>query len=251
MDSHKRDVEPGRAAVSVPEAERGDMTVMAGHCRRVAAPDTQGHGSRSAPVYDLDVRVPGCGAGAAGRLAFVLREARGAWRNRRRRRPRTRPPAVPAGRPTVTDGRALGRPRAPARHRLWLVLVLVTGLLGMHGLASDHAGMGTVAAAPSGVVHVVDHGMSEMDMTAPAADPVSNDPVSTWVHGPGEHDRTDMAGLCIAVLAGVLLLAVVRRWRPAGERSGRRDLSRLIARPRALPLCRPPDLVAGLCVSRT
>ena len=160
----------------------------------------------------------------------------------------------------MTDGRALGRPRAPAGHRLWLVLGLVAGLLGMHGLASDHAGMGTAAAAPSGVVHVVDHGMSEMDMTAPAADPVSNnpvsnnpvsnDPVSIRVHGPGEHDRTDMAGLCIAVLAGVLLL-VVRRWRPAGKRSGRRDPSQLIARPRALPLCRPPDLVAGLCVSRT
>ena len=165
----------------------------------------------------------------------------------------------------MTDGRKLGWSRAPAGHRLWLVLVLVTGLLGMHGLASDHAGMGTSAAAPRGVVHVVvhvldhvvDHGMSEIDMTAPAADPVSSDPVtndpvaSTQVHGPGAHDGTNMAGLCIAVLAGVLLL-VVRRWRrPAGKHSGRRDLSRLIARPRALPLCRPPDLVAGLCVSRT
>ena len=160
----------------------------------------------------------------------------------------------------MTDGRALGRSRAPAGHRLWLVLVLVTGLLGMHGLASDHAGMGTAAAVPRGVLHVVDHvldhGMSEIDLTAPAADPVSSEPVtsdrvaSTQVHGPGAHDGTDMAGLCIAVLAGVLLL-VVRRWRPAGKYSGRRDLSRLIARPRALPLCRPPDLVAGLCVSRT
>ena len=157
----------------------------------------------------------------------------------------------------MTDGRKLGRSRAPAGHRLWLVLVLVTGLLGMHGLASDHAGMGTAAAAPRGVVHVVDHGMSEIDLTAPAADPVGSDPVSsdrvasTQVHGPGAHDGMDMAGLCIAVLAGVLLL-VVRRWRrPAGKHSGRRDLSRLIARPRALPLCRPPDLVAGLCVSRT
>ena len=157
----------------------------------------------------------------------------------------------------MTDGRKLGRSRAPAGHRLWLVLVLVTGLLGMHGLASDHAGMGTAAAAPRGVVHVVDHGMSEIDLTAPAADPVGSDPVSsdrvasTQVPGPGAHDGMDMAGLCIAVLAGVLLL-VVRRWRrPAGKHSGRRDLSRLIARPRALPLCRPPDLVAGLCVSRT
>lgn len=114
---------------------------------------------------------------------------------------------------------------------------------------------GPAAAAPRGVVHVVDHGTSEIDLTAPAADPVSSEPVtsnpvaSTQVHGPGAHDGTDMAGLCIAVLAGVLLL-VVRRWRPAGKYSGRRDLSRLIARPRALPLCRPPDLVAGLCVSR-
>lgn len=151
----------------------------------------------------------------------------------------------------MTDGRALGRPRAPAGHRLWLVLGLVAGLLGMHGLASDHAGMVRASAAPPGVVHVVDHGMSEMDTTAPTADPVSSDHVaSTQVHGLDGQDGTDMAGLCIAVLAGVLLL-VVRRWRPAGKRSGRRDPSQLIARPRALPLCRPPDLVAGLCVSRT
>ena len=95
MDSHARDGLPGRAAVSVPEAERGDMTVMAEHGRRVAVPDTQGRRSRAAPVCELDDRVPGCGTGAAGRLAFVLREARGAWRHRRRSRPH--PPAVPDG----------------------------------------------------------------------------------------------------------------------------------------------------------
>ena len=97
MDSHARDGLPGRAAVSVPDAEHGDMTVMAAHSRRVAAPAAQGHRSHPAPFCELDDRVPGCGTGAAGRLAFVLREARGAWRNRRRSRPRTRPPAVPDG----------------------------------------------------------------------------------------------------------------------------------------------------------
>lgn len=95
MDSHARDDLPGRAAVSVPDAERGDMTAMAEHSPGVAAADTQGHRSRPAPVCELDDLVPGCGTGAAGRLAFVLREARGTWRNRCRSRPRT--PAVPDG----------------------------------------------------------------------------------------------------------------------------------------------------------
>ena len=38
---------------------------------------------RHTPVCALDDALPGCDTGPAGRLTFVLREARAAWRRRR------------------------------------------------------------------------------------------------------------------------------------------------------------------------
>ncbi len=158
----------------------------------------------------------------------------------------------------------MSRPPAPSRadradrRLLWLVLVLLVGLLGMHGIVSDHA-----SGMPS-------RAMTTEALAAPAADmdfggmPDTTTVVPVAVHSaavPVEGPRAApfpgdvgmvMAGLCLAVpTLGLLLLNASRRRSPGTARPRDRLLAWLLARTRALPRARPPDLVAGLCVSRT
>ena len=128
------------------------------------------------------------------------------------------------------------RAAAPASRGSRLVLcalALVLGLLGMHGLASEHAAMPGMPPA---------HGVTA------AAVPLH----SVLAPAPADHAPGGMAGLCLAVLGGgmVVLLALSA----AVGRAGGRDVvsrSRAARAPGRLALLRPPDPVAGLCVSRT
>lgn len=162
--------------------------------------------------------------------------------------------------------------RPPGR-RAWLVLVLLVGLLAMHGLASDHPGMasavGQPASAqgsaadpdaglligtrpPTGTAEMAgmatSGGAVDRRLTPPAVGrSLAAGPMSRGPHGMGA------VGLCLAVLTAVLALAAVAR-RLLPRSAPRRDLrwlSALLARARVLPPAQPPDLVAGLCVSRT
>jgi Family of unknown function (DUF6153) len=150
------------------------------------------------------------------------------------------------GRPTPA------RPWRTDRRLPWLVLVLLVGLLGMHGLAGGHTGQHSASMAAG-------------SSTGAAADVLPDGPTSTTMARPVgavgavgahiaptvDHTRTALAGLCLAVLVGtVLWLMARRRSLPARARSGDRR-ARQLARSRVLPEPRPPDLVAGLCVSRT
>ncbi len=50
---------------------------------------TDDHSRRSpVPACPVEPGLPGCDTGPGGRLAFVVRELRSAWRGRRRREPR-------------------------------------------------------------------------------------------------------------------------------------------------------------------
>ena len=136
-----------------------------------------------------------------------------------------------------------------AQRRVWLVLVLLVGLLGMHGLASDHSGMAasTAMSPATAAVHPAAH--AGMHMAALAA---AEHAVDAGAVLPGGHGAMAMAGLCLAVLAGVVVMVAVARG--GSPFSGRQDgpgASRVSARDPGPDVVRPPDLVAGLCVSRT
>lgn len=110
-------------------------------------------------------------------------------------------------------------------------LALVAGLLGMHGLASDHAGMH--GAGTTAVMHQDAHA-PHLSLGASHGDP-----------GP---DGT--AVLCLAVLGGglVLLLGLGGSSRRTGAGPARPGAARAPGRQRRP---RPPDPVTVLCVSRT
>jgi hypothetical protein len=155
-----------------------------------------------------------------------------------------------------------------ALRRTWMVGVLLAGLLGMHGVASDHMVTGALQQAVAGARHaamgsltaVPDPAPPRADAEVPAgvsAGAPAGMPAGRVLHdvltGSGEDAGSAMPGLCLAVLAvAVLLSAHTRRRLPRGAvASPVLQLSRLLARLRALPPPRPPDLVAGLCVSRS
>lgn len=151
------------------------------------------------------------------------------------------------------------------RHAV-LVLSVLAGLLGMHGLSGGHSSSASHAAMsmPDGsgaarsavppsrpllaVGSTTANASSQAGTTSPAPAVVAAGPLADVGHG--------MSGTliaCLAVLPGGLLLRLMRRGRahrpmsrpdrPAGPRGGP------VAGPRYLPP--EPDLVAGLCVSRT
>ncbi len=159
-----------------------------------------------------------------------------------------------------------------APRRLWLVLLVLAGLIGMHGLASDHTAMaapGTVASpsvGTSGATHgamthhsagllpdgtqTIEH-MPGVDRSTARAARGLADLVATPAPQ-GGHGVMAMTGLCLAVLAGVGLLVALGRRTPSGRGPRPPTLAaQLLAALRALPPPRPPDVVAGLCVSRT
>ena len=133
--------------------------------------------------------------------------------------------------------------------RLWLVLVLLVGLLGMHGLASDHASMAPssgVTPATAGA-HLTAHaGMHRAALVR------TDQALGPRAAVGDDHGGMKMAGLCLAVLTGaVLTVASARGASLSGRRPGAHGSPWTPATKRRLAVVRPPDLVAGLCVSRT
>lgn len=161
---------------------------------------------------------------------------------------------------TATDGRAA---------RLLAVLALLLGLLAMHGLVTGHHSSGA-AASPVSVVATTVQQHPAAVLGLAGAEQVGTQP-HTPAHTAGlaaalagapsdgalRSPCTDCPGdgvvaLCLSVLsAGLALLArlLARRARAAGLPAPQGRLPLL--RPGRLPFPRPPDLVAGLCVSRT
>lgn len=128
--------------------------------------------------------------------------------------------------------------------RLLTALALLVGLLGMHALTSSHADM---------------TGSSGMDV-APMSVIVAEPTASLW-SDPGDGNRllsgvldAPLASMihpwCVAVLltSVVLLPLTLLGRRSLRPRTPNVTWRPSLASPRAL---RPPDLVAGLCVSRT
>ncbi|MGZ6791445.1 MAG: hypothetical protein ACXVFV_00730 [Mycobacteriales bacterium] len=114
-------------------------------------------------------------------------------------------------------------------------LALVAGLLGMHGLASDHVAMhgaGTAAVMPGVMTSDAHAGHLSLGATHGSSLP----------YGP--------AALCLAVLGGglVLLLGLGGSFRRTGAGLARPGAARAPGRQRRP---RPPDPVTVLCVSRT
>ena len=140
-------------------------------------------------------------------------------------------------------------PGARAVSRALAVLVVLLGLLAMHGVDSTHH----AAAATTAVQHA-----AAQHQTAPADAPEQHQhaAVRTGTQeaapaGPGcDEDCPDLTVLCAAVLAGAALALLLARRRTA-------PLPLAPTRPRAPTLApparhaRPPDPVKELCVSRT
>lgn len=145
------------------------------------------------------------------------------------------------------------------RGRSWLftVLVLLAGLLGMHGLASEHHMPGTTApsASTSSATTAMPGAAGQLATNAghahllPAASTAAAVTPVTVVTGEG---MVIPHPACVAVLTGsaLLLLVVLLRRRP---RFPTATPPRHVVRSAtaALRPPEPPDLVAGLCVSRT
>lgn len=159
------------------------------------------------------------------------------------------------------------QPQRSHRPRARLVLLLLVGLLGMHGLASQHATAAMADPTPMTMTMTmttssVEHAVMALAMTTdpatagrrsePAAGVVAPPAASSVLAASGlPHGGMAMADLCLAVLTGALLLlrAATAHADRAPRTACRAD--RLLARVNALPRPRAPDLVAGLCVSRT
>ena len=150
--------------------------------------------------------------------------------------------------------------------RLFAVLALLLGLLAMHGLVTGHhssvAGASTTsAAAPAGQQQVeaaldgAEHASAKLHAPAhlgqlTAAVGLAGQPGARAL----EDQCTDCPGpgavaLCLAVLVAVVARLLAHRARAAPSAAPQVRLPLLGAGP--LPFPRPPDLVAGLCVSRT
>ncbi len=129
--------------------------------------------------------------------------------------------------------------------RLLAVFAVLVGLLAMHGVTGGHSAMGGQAmgrqAMAATTIEPVQTGPS---LTAAALHP------GTEVDRPSQPAMMSMATLCLAIrnsdVTPGLRGCATQTDRGMPSRSG------LDPRPvRAGPTPRPPDLVAGLCVSRT
>ena len=143
---------------------------------------------------------------------------------------------------TAMSGRPAGK-GTMSRSRSWAltVLVLLAGLLGMHAVGAGHAGMTGMTATAAHQHQAAGHTPAPGDLLAAPAAPALSDATAAMAHG-----------WCLAVLTASLLLLLRnllrrRRSRPASPvpRSPVPCSRRVTWRPS------PPDLVAGLCVSRT
>ena len=144
--------------------------------------------------------------------------------------------------------------------RTLTVLALLAGLLVMHGLSADHAQMNHPLAIPGTAAAVVDNGdaMPAHQVVVAVDQPqrttvphnVGNENLAAALHAsvPG---GGSMAALCVAILAaGLALVLLVPAHR--GRRADRGGApSALRPTGQVLRWASPPDLVAGLCVSRT
>ncbi len=133
------------------------------------------------------------------------------------------------------------------------VLLLLAGLIGMHGLANHQqhvAAKGTVGrtllAAPQGQAHGLAVGRH-----TPATTPlptVTSDATLTPSEHCGDSCVESLAALCVALLTATSLLVLVsqrlRRHHPAPVPLGRTRVC-------SAPVRGPPDVVGLLCVSRT
>ena len=164
---------------------------------------------------------------------------------------------------TARDGRAA---------QVLAVLALLLGLLAMHGLVADHSSSGAVqgptsATAPGlqqrlgaalgladptppgqhhgAAMHVLAHPAGLTAALAPAGRPDAGALHSPCTDCP-DHGAV---ALCLAVLVAVVARLLAHRARAAPSAAPQVRLPLLGAGP--LPFPRPPDLVAGLCVSRT
>ena len=146
---------------------------------------------------------------------------------------------TPIGGPAIT-------PHARRRSPGWVLacLLLLLGLMGMHGMSGGSHDMAAMAG----------HGSSQAGSTGigPASSARPAIETAATAHRPLAHLPSDtvtaVTQVCLAVLtaAAVLLLRGAPRRRTTGA-------ARPHCRPRAYDGrgLRPPDGVAGLCVSRT
>ncbi|MDP3713744.1 MAG: DUF6153 family protein [Mycobacteriales bacterium] len=143
-------------------------------------------------------------------------------------------------------------PGARAATRALAVLAVLLGLLAMHGLASTHHASAATTATPR------DAAQHQAATTAPeqhqhAAVPAVV-PEAAAVAAPAgsgcDDDCPDLAVLCLAVLTGAALLAVLLADRRA-PLLATPPRHRLVERAPPETVPRPPDPVKELCVSRT
>ena len=147
--------------------------------------------------------------------------------------------------PTSIEGSAI-TPHARRRSPGWVLacLLLLLGLMGMHAMSGGSHDMAVMAG----------HGSAQAGSTGIGAASSARPAIETaaTAHRPLTHlpsgTVTAVTEVCLAVLtaAAVLLLRGAPRRRTTGA-------SRPHCRPRAHlgRVLRPPDGVAGLCVSRT
>ena len=124
--------------------------------------------------------------------------------------------------------------------RLLAVFAVLAGLLAMHGLRGEHSVMGGQARAAS----TVEPARMAMSVPAGAFSAV------TQVHRPAQPAMTSMTTSCLAIRNPGLTPGP----RGCAKQTTVRMTNRSALEPpasRAGPAPGPPDLVAGLCVSRT
>ena len=129
--------------------------------------------------------------------------------------------------------------------RLLTVLAVLVGLLAMHGGTVGHSAMGGHATAETAMAATaVEVAQKASSLTAFAL------PAVIEVDRPSQPAMTSMATPCLAVRGSDLTRGP--RGRATQTASWMAQRSGLDPRPEcAGPAPRPPDLVAGLCVSRT
>jgi len=133
------------------------------------------------------------------------------------------------------------------------ILVVLAGLLAMHGLAGGHHveapstwAAASADAAPAALGHAAHAAGSA---ATGGVDLLASDAL---VPDSGQGQVSGLMTLCLAVLVGGLLLLLLllgQRWRAALVGARPRPAVALLPRTPRPP--RPPDLVAELCVSRT
>ena len=144
--------------------------------------------------------------------------------------------------------------------RTLTVLALLVGLLVMHGLSADHATMDHPLAVPGTAAAMVGNGDAmpghqvvgafHQRQRTTVLHNVGNEGLAAAMHTPAPGGGS-MAALCLAILGAALALVLLapahrgRRAHHGGAPSAGRPTGRVLRWPP------PPDLVAGLCVSRT